>query len=75
MLVQATNSKVLDALWFTSRKCLGIVLTENEIGERKFYIGEASGLDVKADMIDIADNGSPFSPEVMIRFLAQERKI
>ena len=54
--------KIIDATWFTdqSGNCIGIVVIENSVGERKAYIGVASGWDEKKDEQSIADYGAPF---------------
>ncbi len=46
--------KILDTYWFGGDAAIGIVTTENEMGERKFYIGIGDGHDAEADSAKIA---------------------
>ncbi len=42
--------KVIDSMWFnTAQGNFGIVVGENEVGERKMYAGVVRGFDQKAD--------------------------
>ena len=51
--------KVIDKMWFTTGVAsIGIVVTENNIGEHKAYIGLSEGLNEDADAEHIADHGS-----------------
>jgi hypothetical protein len=55
--------KILDSLWFTpagSMHIIGIVKTENEVGEIKYYIGTSIGLNKKGDEEYIAMYGAKF---------------
>ncbi len=65
--------KIIDATWFTqmaSKNTIGIVVVEDEItGQRKSYIGAASGRDVEADMQHIVDTGAKFYPRYVNDFL------
>lgn len=54
--------KILNVCWFTQMavpyNTLGIVTIENEMGERKAYLGTASGKDMQKDMEYIVDYGA-----------------
>lgn len=54
--------KVLDSTWFTAgSQHIGIVIGETAVvGERKAYIKSVSGINLEADIIDIATWGAPF---------------
>lgn len=52
--------KILSSLWFNEMGrvgCIGIVTVENELGERKAYVGIGSGFDEAADARHIAEYG------------------
>lgn len=52
--------KILDTLWFNGPQgCIGIVMGETEEGERKAYIGIASGTYEAMDIQVIAQTGAP----------------
>lgn len=55
--------KTIETLWFTGMSgCIGIVVIEEDItGDRKAYIGPASGTDEKADTEQIISLGNKFS--------------
>jgi len=55
--------KILESFWFTNRDgCIGIVVIEEDVtGDRKAYIGPASGVDEKADTEHILAWGNKFS--------------
>lgn len=55
--------KVIETLWFTNKDgCIGIVVVEEDVtGDRKAYIGPASGTDEKADAEQILAWGNKFS--------------
>lgn len=55
--------KVIERLWFTNLNgCIGIVVIEEDItGDRKAYIGSASGTDEKADTKQVLAWGNKFS--------------
>jgi len=61
--------KVIDSLWFTNLDgCIGIIVIEEDItGDRKAYIGPASGKDEKADTEAILAWGNKFSLDVTER--------
>jgi len=65
--------KIIDAMWFTqmaSTGTIGLVVVEDEItGERKSYIGSASGLDATTDAEHIAQTGAKFYPSIINDFL------
>lgn len=68
--------KVIETLWFTNRDgCIGIVVIEEDVstrplslcGDRKAYIGPASGTDEKADTEAIIAWGNKFSLDAVQR--------
>lgn len=61
--------KVIDTLWFTtSDGTIGIVTIEEDItGDRKAYIGTASGNDEKEDIDHILAWGNKFSLDTVLR--------
>lgn len=61
--------KVIDTLWFTtSDGTIGIVTIEEDItGDRKAYIGTASGNDEKEDTNHILAWGNKFSLDTVLR--------
>lgn len=61
--------RIVDDIWFTSfMGIIGIVIGEDETtGERKAYIGIASGFHTEMDKRMIAANGAPFTPEIAAR--------
>jgi hypothetical protein len=69
--------KILDSLWFTSFSylgCLGIVIAENEEGERKAYVGMGFGLNQEEDERRIAREGSKLpleSVQLILRLLGE----
>lgn len=71
--------KVIETLWFTNRDgCIGIVVGEEDItGDRKAYIGPASGTDEKADTEQILAWGNKFSLDTALRLrhLLMEKKV
>lgn len=51
--------KVIDSMWFnTAQGQFGIVVGENEMGERKLYAGVVPGFDQQADERAILDWGN-----------------
>jgi hypothetical protein len=63
---------ILNSTWFTNMKgSIGIILTQNEIGEKKFYISSVDGFDQEVDERFIAEYGAPVLPEHLIAFLNQ----
>jgi hypothetical protein len=63
--------KILESFWFTNRDGrIGIVVIEEDVtGDRKAYIGPASGADEKADTERILAWGNKFSLETAGRIL------
>lgn len=52
--------KILNTIWFSGLKCVGIVLCVDEITrEHKAYIGVGEGISEEADIRHIAEHGSP----------------
>lgn len=65
--------KILAVEWFTQGQAphhFGIVITENEVGEKKAYIGIADGLEVSTDIQSIADWGCKIYPEQLEKLLS-----
>ena len=64
---------ILDSTWFTNGMgSIGIVLTRNEMGEKRFYISSVDGLDQKVDEKFIAEYGAEILPKHLIQFLDQQ---
>tara|TARA_Y100000310_G_C20643662_1_gene795360 strand:+ start:136 stop:384 length:249 start_codon:yes stop_codon:yes gene_type:complete len=64
--------KILDSMWFIplGSSCFGIVLTENTVGEKKFYIGPTlTDVNQKIDEIYISELGAKVDPITVIKFL------
>ena len=61
---------VVDVIWFTNLG-VGIVRVRPEVGEDKFYIGQAEGVDEEDDVQWIASWGTPIYPEVLAEFFAR----
>ncbi len=61
--------KVIETLWFTNFEgCIGIVVGEEDItGDRKAYIGPASGTDEKANTEQVLAWGNKFSLDTVLR--------
>ena len=60
--------KVLHSVWFTPMgriSPMGIVVTENEVGEVKAWIGDGCGASQKNDEIAIACRGSKLLSEIL----------
>lgn len=57
--------KILGVCWFSGRVQIGVVLTSNDIGEEKAYIGccTSSGISEMVDAKHIAEYGSKFPLE------------
>jgi hypothetical protein len=54
------KTKVIDDFWFTpAGGTIGIVLMENEVGQKKAYIKCVTGFDRDEDIRAILDYGSP----------------
>lgn len=71
--------KVIDSIWFTNRDgTIGIIIGEEDItGDRKAYIGPASGTDEKTDTQQILSWGNKFSLSIALRvrhFLTDNKK-
>lgn len=71
--------KIIDSLWFTTIDgSIGIIVIEEDVtGDRKAYIGPASGKDEKADTEKIIAWGNKFSidtAERILHFLKKEDK-
>lgn len=72
------NKKIKDAIFFSPMGGhIGVVLYENEVGERKVYIKAVSGLDQAQDEQEIADYGAKVPEEVLntlLTFLREAKK-
>ncbi|MBA7714940.1 hypothetical protein ES703_123973 [subsurface metagenome] len=70
--------KIIETLWFANMDgCIGIVVSEEDVtGDRKAYIGSASGTDEKADTEQILAWGNKFSLDTALRLrhLLTEKK-
>lgn len=71
--------KVIETIWFTNNDgCIGIVIGEDDVtGDRKAYIGPASGADEKGDTGKILAWGNKLSidtAERILHFLKKEDK-
>lgn len=60
--------KILDVIWFSGKNTIGIVVCENKIGERKFYIGVGDGLNAEQDSEKIKNWGSKVNPQFIKNF-------
>ncbi len=60
--------KVKEVIWFAGRDCIGIVATENDMGEINFFIGKGKGFDKELDSQTIADWGTRVNKEMLDRF-------
>lgn len=66
---------VLDSMWFSqmmNSKSIGIVKIKNEVGDIKYYIGNADGLDECSDAIHIAETGAKFPVNAAIELFGEE---
>ena len=62
--------KIIYSDWFTSmRDNIGMVLTENEVGKRKIYIGKVLGIHQGADESDIAVSGAKVNAKALENIL------
>lgn len=62
--------KIIDTIWFTSMYfTIGIVIIENEMGERKAYMGTGSGTDEAADVKRISEWGAKLDLVALHRIL------
>lgn len=67
--------KVIDSMWFTTSQGLfGLVVGENEMGERKLYAGVVSGLDQKADERAILSWGNKVNISLLEGLIAKTKK-
>jgi hypothetical protein len=59
-------SKIIDCIWFTSIKTVGIIVTEDELTkERRAYVGVVDGNDPELDRLYIKEHGAPVSVMAM----------
>ena len=67
--------KVIDSMWFTTvQGHMGIVVGENEMGERKLYAGVVSGLNQEADEQALLDWGSKVNIPMLEGLIAKTKK-
>ncbi len=67
--------KVIDSMWFTtSQGQFGLVVGENEMGERKLYAGVVSGLNQKADEQAILSWGNKVNIGILEGLIAKTKK-
>lgn len=53
--------KIIDAKWYSAGSdCFGIVLTQDDDGEHKAYLGKGKGVDEAQDCQRIANSGASF---------------
>jgi hypothetical protein len=52
-------AEVINSEWFTGVSLIGIVVTKNEVGQIKSYIGLGYGDNPQADEKRIAETGTP----------------
>lgn len=58
--------KYIAAHWFSNAKeCIGIVVGENEMGERKAYISSVTGLDYSEDVDYVLKHGAKLSIHIL----------
>ena len=56
------KKKVIDDYWFTPMAgTVGVVLMENETGQKKAYIKKVTGIDREQDIQEILDWGTPIT--------------
>ena len=68
--------KVIDSMWFnTAQGNFGIVVGENDRGERKLYAGTVIGLDQTLDEQAILDWGNKINIDKLEGLIAKTKKI
>lgn len=64
--------KILGFAWFNNISgCIGVVLSENSIGEKKGYIAKVAGFDEEHDIKFVRDWGSEISVEAAESMIKQ----
>ena len=67
--------KSIDSMWFnTAQGAFGIVLGENDMGERKLYAGVCSGDDQKADEQAILSWGNKVNIGMLEGMIAKTKR-
>ena len=62
--------KLLDTLWISDTDPpIGIVLTENEVGQKKVYVKAVQGLNEEYDKQDVAQNGGKIHQRQALKIL------
>lgn len=68
--------KVIDKYWFTSSEgCVGIIITENHVGDRKARISRVQGNNEETDTEFVVENGAEIPIDLlkgMIRTLEKK---
>jgi hypothetical protein len=70
-------AKIVENLWFTelgSPRPIGIIVVENEVGDRKAYIGTGMGGDEGLDSQRVAGNGAKLSKSTLQLLAARVTK-
>lgn len=67
-------SKILDVYWISGIQTIGIVVTENEVGEVKFRIAKVRGCNLDEDKYYIRDHGMKFHIDGLIEFIKRHEK-
>ena len=67
--------KILDKMWFTSGiGTIGLVLVENDIGEKRVYICPVGGCDEESDAEYVANWGCRVPVDIVINFLSKVKE-
>lgn len=66
--------KVLETLWFTNYTTTGVIVAENEAGERHVYIGTGTGINSVADQTHILERGTKVRLEEFVQNIAKHIK-
>lgn len=61
--------KILKTWWLTGSGTVGVVITENSIGEKKLRVGVAPGIDTEGDAMHVAEHGTFVPAAVLEEFL------
>lgn len=63
-----TAQRIIDSVWITSLDlvgCIGIVVIENDTGDRKAYVGWGDGYSEERDAERIARDGGKITAEIL----------
>jgi len=61
--------EILEVIWFTGIKTVGIVIAKNTVGEPHVYVGSVDGIDEENDIAHIIDYGSKKKLEDFLKFV------